>query len=257
MSEGTGDNPVLATTVWLRRSSSHPPRAPGFNPDETATASPHESTACSDPRQHRVSLTPSPRVPAIPRVTPSLVFSSLKEKLSPHPTLQDTGCLLGRGDILLGQLGLVGFPQSSQCCPQHPSKEEPGRGTGANWSPAPGVWSPPRLPRHRSATSQERCCNSPLGRSPPSARSPGAASGSPPAAASSPVGAEPKNIPCGSLPPGLNPNQHRPAAVRKLHGYGSINNTCPSMKSAAQSQASSAFPPPGTRFEPREFIPSQ
>lgn len=85
-----------------------------------------------------------------PRGSLSSGFLKLEREAVPHPTLQDISCQLSRRVTLLLQLGLVGFPQSSQCCSQYPSKEEPRKGTGTNWSPVSRAWRPLGLPGHRS-----------------------------------------------------------------------------------------------------------
>ena len=88
VSEGKGDNPILATTAWpCRPSPPHPPRAPGSLPDGKATTSPHESATCLDPRQCRVSPCSIAPCAGHPRGGLTSGFLKLEREAVPPPHL--------------------------------------------------------------------------------------------------------------------------------------------------------------------------
>lgn len=206
--EGTGNNPILATTVWLCRSSPQPPRVPRSFPDGKAMPSPYESTACWDPYQCCVSLALSPRVPAIPGAASVLVFSSLKEKLSLTPPCRTSAASSAEESPSCCSWVWLDFPSPPSAAHSILQRRSQGKELEQTGAQYPGRGGPWVCQATAVPPNQEQGCNSPLAQSLPSAHSPGAASGSPPAAASSPAEAAPKCSLCVPpyLPLGLNLN---------------------------------------------------
>lgn len=148
VSEGKGDNPILATTAWPCRPSPHPPRAPGSLPDGKATTSPHESTTRLDPRQCRVS--PCSIAPCAGHPRGGLTSGFLKlerEAVPPTPPCRTPAACSAEETPSWCSRGWLDFPSppsAAHSILQRRNQGEELEETGARGLEAAGSARPPR-----------------------------------------------------------------------------------------------------------------